>query len=406
MFILAWVLFLAWLVLISVTFFGSTLSWTFLLRESAQRQGPTPPPADQPPISILKPLKGVEYDLKENLESVFTLNYPKFEILFNVAEENDPVIAVVLEMMEKYPSVDAQLTIGEVIVGYNPKVNNLILSYDKAKYDWQLILDSNIRVYPEYLNFLAAEIKPNTGCISTAFLGREPQGIGGWLERVFLSTMNTRWMILSQKVNQTFVVGKSMLFKKSQFERFGGLRYLGTYLAEDLMAGVKTVEIGLKVVVPPVYIYQYLGKQGFKSYWARHTRWARIRTAHNPLLFLVELLITCSMSGLLGSWAISYLTGLPMIVAFVGHFLLWGSAELLFMKGADASTGLKDIAAWMLQVFLEIPLWFHSLTSNKVSWRGTALALRHGGHVVSHAPLKQSPQELQEEKDDQSLVTW
>lgn len=386
-----------WGVLINLVIWGAIQGWVYLLPEDQQKLPPEPMPADRPGISILKPLKGLEVGLRENLESVFELNYPAFELLINVAEANDPAIPIVKELIKKYPDVDAHLTVGEVPIGYNPKVNNLILSYEKAKYDWQLILDSNIRVYPEYLNFLAASMTPEAGCISTVFVGSGSRGFGGRLERVFLNTMNSRWMVFSARIGKGFVVGKSMLFKKSVFDEFGGLRYLGGFLAEDMIAGHKTVEVGRTVVVPRVRIYQHLGKLGFRSYWARHVRWARIRKAGVGHVFYSEPVVSCMISGLMMSAAVSYLFEVPPWMPLVAHWGIWSAAEFLFMKGLDRTTSLLDLGAWFIQEILAIPLWLHSLSSRTVYWRGNALILKKGAAVISKEAHAQTPEELAED---------
>ena len=60
-------------------------------------------------VSILRPLKGLDPNIYENLETSFLQVYPKFEIIFAVADEGDQVLAVVRELIAKYPHVDAKI---------------------------------------------------------------------------------------------------------------------------------------------------------------------------------------------------------------------------------------------------------------------------------------------------------
>lgn len=94
-------------------------------------------------MSILRPLRGLDCNLYENLESSFTQAYPKFEILFSVAQSNDQAIPIVRALQDKFPDVDSRLIIGEEVTGVNPKINNLNRSYKAAKYDILWIADSN-----------------------------------------------------------------------------------------------------------------------------------------------------------------------------------------------------------------------------------------------------------------------
>ena len=98
-----------------------------------------------PGVSIIKPLMGVEDNLFDNLETFFQIDYPKFEILFCVQDNADPVILLVKRLLEKYPNVDAKLFTGGKVVGINPKINNMIQGYDAAKYDLLLISDAGLR---------------------------------------------------------------------------------------------------------------------------------------------------------------------------------------------------------------------------------------------------------------------
>lgn len=69
-----------------------------------------------PGVSILRPLKGLDTNLYENLESTFTQEYPNFEILLSVAEDDDQALPVVRELLSKYPNVNAKLIIGMLIL--------------------------------------------------------------------------------------------------------------------------------------------------------------------------------------------------------------------------------------------------------------------------------------------------
>lgn len=70
--------------------------------------------ADQlPGVSIIKPLMGVDDNLKDNLETFFNMDYPLYELLFCVQDVNDPVINLVKSLIDQYPSVDAKLFCGK-----------------------------------------------------------------------------------------------------------------------------------------------------------------------------------------------------------------------------------------------------------------------------------------------------
>jgi ceramide glucosyltransferase len=63
-------------------------------------------------VSILRPLKGLDTNLYENLESTFTQEYPNYEILLSVADAHDQALPVVRELIVKYPRTRARIIIG------------------------------------------------------------------------------------------------------------------------------------------------------------------------------------------------------------------------------------------------------------------------------------------------------
>lgn len=88
---------------------------------------------------------GVDPHLFSNLETFFTMSYPKYELLFCIEEDADPAIMLVNSLMDKYPKVEARLFIGAATVGVNPKINNMHNAYEAAVYDFVMISDSGIR---------------------------------------------------------------------------------------------------------------------------------------------------------------------------------------------------------------------------------------------------------------------
>lgn len=331
------------------------------------------------PVSILKPLKGRDEGLRQNLESFFRLNYPRFEILFSVADARDPAAAVVRELMESYPRVPARLIVGQVEVGTNPKVNNLVLSYRQARHDWLLISDSNVRVEPDYLKKLAAHIETGVGMVTAAVVGRGPSGWGAQLEAVYLNTFYVRGMYLAQAIGRPCVVGKSMLFQRSTAERFGGISALACYLAEDYMAGEAIRRLGLQVVLASEPVTQYIGSYSFKEFWSRHLRWGRIRKAQAPVAFFLEPYFSSIASGLFGAWTFWNWLHIPPALFMTAHLLTWSVCDLMLLRRMRVKAQFLLPLAWFLREILYLPLWIHIASGNTVNWRGKRLTVEAGG---------------------------
>ena len=75
-----------------------------LLRGIAfSRRGERPFPVFAPPVSILKPLHGVDFASYENYASFCRQDYPEYEILFAINDEADRAATVVRRLMADYP---------------------------------------------------------------------------------------------------------------------------------------------------------------------------------------------------------------------------------------------------------------------------------------------------------------
>lgn len=344
------------------------------------------------PITILKPLKGVDPGLAVNLESFFHLDYPEFEILFSVSSLKDHAYTLVHGLISKYPHVNAQLIVGDEFVGPNPKINNLVRSYDLANYDHVVICDSNIRVAPDYLRQLAASWKPDTGIVTALISGINPQGFGGYLEAMILNTYYLRGMCAGDVVGAKIVVGKTMLFKKSDLAHSGGLRALGKYLAEDYMAGQAIDKLGKKIVLMRVPIQQNIGKQTLKEYWSRHLRWSRIRKSLTPLAFAFEPLGGAIVSGLIGAIGAKLAWDISPTPFIAGHLLIWSVCDYLLIKRLDPKLTLHVPITWFTRELLALPIWLVGTFGNTVNWRGTPLAVKR----MSVLELPPETPELQE----------
>jgi ceramide glucosyltransferase len=354
---------------------GTWLAWRKI--ERASRKSPE---ERFQGISVLKPLKGVDPGLEKNLESFFQIRYPLFELIFSVADANDPAATHVRHLQAKYPFVRSRLLVGAEAVGLNPKVNNLTRSYREAVFDLLLISDSNIRVAPDYLQKKLSPMREDVGVVTATVAGIEPSGFGGWLETIYLNTFYARGMSLAFASGNPCVIGKSMLFRRSVAERFGGIRALGGYLAEDYALGEEMRMLGLKVVLMDDAISQYVGKYSLRSFWDRHVRWGRIRKAHAPWAFLAEPLFTPIISSGVAAAALSKWLAFPQ--ALLLNLFIWMTCDLFLMRKFSGRRYLWAPLAWITRELLSLPLWLTIAAGNSVQWRGSTLFLAYGGKIV------------------------
>ncbi|RPH48591.1 MAG: hypothetical protein EHM91_04120 [Planctomycetota bacterium] len=368
-----------------------------LLMALAQRgllRSPAPPaPAQYPPVSILKPLKGADADLKENLRSIFRLDYPEFEILLGTEEATDPALALARRVAAEFPHVRSTILCSDAAIGFNPKVNNLANLVKRAGHPLVLISDSNIRVPTDYLKDLVAHREQaGGGLVWSLFRGVNGAGLGGMLEALQLNvTVMGGVSALMRLLKIPCAVGKSMLIHRDELSEIGGFPFLGQFLAEDQVCAEELAQRGRPVVVTGHLIDNVLGRRTYREFAGRHLRWARLRRRVNFPGFLGEALLNPVFLAFASMAALRTVDS-----AIVAGLSL--AAMTIMNVSTERMLGVRR-SAWaypLLELALSCSrgvLWFVALGSGTVNWRGNILALgpRSRIELKSRAPVVEAP---------------
>ena len=102
-----------------------------------------------PPVTIIRPLCGVDAFTEATLASSFALQCPSYELLFCVAREDDPVVPIARRLIEQHPSISAKLLIGNDAASSNPKLNNCVKGWSAAANNWIVLSDANVQLPPD-----------------------------------------------------------------------------------------------------------------------------------------------------------------------------------------------------------------------------------------------------------------
>jgi ceramide glucosyltransferase len=366
---------------------GILFALLMALAQRGQLQAPAPPPpAELPPVSILKPLKGVDADLKENLRSVFRLDYPDFEVILGTEEPDDPALAVAQRVAGEFPHVRSLVVTGAVPVGFNPKVNNLSNLLPRASHPLVLISDSNVRVPADYLRDLVAHrARAGGGLVWSLFRGINGRGLGGMLESLQLNVAVMGGVsALMRLLKIPCAVGKSMLIHRDDLDFIGGLRFLGQFLAEDQICAEELARSGRPVTVTGHLIDNVLGRRSFKDFAGRHLRWARLRRRVSLPGFLGEALLNPTFIAFASLFALR--TADAAIVAGLAL-----AAMTIVNSSTERLLGVRR-PGWaypMLELALSSArgvLWFAAIASGTVVWRGNVLALGPRSRIILKSP--------------------
>ncbi|KAG8010413.1 Ceramide glucosyltransferase [Nibea albiflora] len=207
-------------------------------------------------VSLLKPLKGVDPNLISNLETFFTLDYPKYEILLCVQDQDDPAVDVW----------------GKEKLESNPKINNLMPGYEGAKYGLVWICDSGIRVKPDTLTDLTHQMTEKVGLVHGLPYVADRQGFAATLEQVYFGTSHPRSYISANVTGIKCVTGMSCLMRKDVLDQAGGLVAFAQYIAEDYFMAKAIADRGWKFSMATQVAMQNSGSYSIGQFQSRMIR--------------------------------------------------------------------------------------------------------------------------------------
>ncbi len=270
---------------------ASNLASIALAASRLRRRKPiAPPDGEAAAVSIVVPARGIEPFTAETLERAFSLDWPCYELVFCVAQPDDPVALMITDAMARFPAVPARLLIGDDRFSANPKLNNCIKGWEAARHDWVILADSNVLMPTDYIQHLMAAWREGTGLVCSTPIGSRPAGFWAEVECAFLNTLQARWQYAGEALGLGFAQGKSMLWNKPMLDANGGIRALAAEIAEDAAATKLVNGIGLRVNLVAAPFEQPLGRRSLGDIWSRQARWARLRRVTFPLFFLPEIL--------------------------------------------------------------------------------------------------------------------
>jgi ceramide glucosyltransferase len=350
------------------------LSVCLALRRCAQRGNATPAPENAPPVSIVQPLCGVESFSRETLRSIFALDYPDYEIIFCLADADDPIAPLVRGAIASHPERAARLLIGDDRVSANPKLNNVVKGWKAARHDWVIIADSNVLMPPDYIQRLLARWRPNTGIVCSPPIGSQPDSFGAEVECAFLNTYEARWQYAAEAAGFGFAQGKTMLWRRDILEAGGGIEALGAEIAEDA-ASTKLIHAqGLDAHLVDQPFQQPLGSRRLKDVWSRQLRWARLRRATFPLHFALEILTTGLLTTVAAAFAAPEFGTNAWTSAAVAA-LFWYALEALLAAVAGWPLSWRSLPAWIFRDVLLPVLWSEAWAGDSFVWRGNVISV-------------------------------
>ena len=353
----------------------------FLQRRKSANKSSNP---SFPPVSILKPLKGLDLCMDENFRSHCLQNYPQYEIIFGVNEEDDPAVHAVKRLQAEFPHYQIRLVVCDEELGANLKVSCLAQMLRQARHEFIVVNDSDIRVAPGYLRSVIAPLAENgaaakVGLVTCMYRGVAAATLGSRLESLGISTDFCAGVLAANKLEGAvrFGLGSTLAFRRSDLQAVGGFEALADYLADDYEIGYRLTKRGLAGKVSETVVETFLPAYKLREFIAHQLRWARTVRASRP-----------------GGYAGLALTfGLPwaLLALIFGGAAPWTWALLSAVIAARVAVAivvgcyaLQDRQVWRLLPLLPLRdliaalVWIGGLAGNTVVWRGDEFRLQDG----------------------------
>ncbi len=336
-----------------------------------------PPPLLQgapEPVSILKPLAGLDQDLESNLRTFFEQDHPRFELIFAARSMDDPAVEVVQKLRAEYARVSSRVILTGEPPYANAKVYSLERMLEEAAYDLVVMSDSDIRVTPDLLRAAAAEFgDPRLGVATCPY--RAKSGASFW-SRLEATGMNADFLggILVARMieGMHFAVGPTIVARRSALESIGGLKRMKDYLAEDFVLGKFAAEAGHGVILSSYVVEHHIGSSNFRANAAHRLRWARSTRRSRPLGYL-GLALTMPLAWALAMFAMNpaWWPVVPVTLAIRAAATYMVSTRVLDVRVNWLLMPLEDLAACVF--------WIAGFFGRTIEWRGRKYRLHSDG---------------------------
>jgi ceramide glucosyltransferase len=332
-------------------------------------------------VTIIRPVCGLE-DLEPlTLASSFQLRWPQTELLFCVASSTDPALPFLRALLAAHAGSNARILIGDNGETANPKLNNVIKGWRAAGSEWIILADSNLLLPPNYVEELLGHFTTDAGLVCAPPIASDPRGFWAEVECGFLNTYQARWQYAADAVGLGFAQGKSMLWRRSDLDRLGGMAALGSELAEDAAATKLVRATGRKVRLAGPPFAQPIGARSLRQVINRQIRWAQLRRLTFPAYFLPEILTGSLPPALAGALATEMLGG-PGGTFAVASIAFWFGLEAVLARTAGWPLSWRSPIAWLLRDLLIPFVWLRALTASGYEWRGNRISIAGTGNAA------------------------
>lgn len=350
-------------------------SVSFFLRA---RFAPAPPPAKLPPVSILKPVYGLDAQLEEAVASHLRLEYPEYELLIGFQRADDPAIPVLDRLLKQHPQAQARIEIIET-GAMNAKTGVLEGLSRKARHGVLVVNDADITVPPDYVKRLTGSLEqPGVGVVTCLYRARA-SSLAGCFEALGIATDFMPSALVAPWVGvREFGFGSTLCFRRADLEAIGGFAAFDDFIADDYQLASRIVSLGKRAAFADISVLTYLADPDWRSVWRHQLRWARTIRYSRPGGF-AGMPVTHA-----GVWALANLAAGNVGAAaalWLARSAMGAFAGFAVVGHWPALLAAPLIPLWDLFAFA---VWAAAWCGNTAWWRGHRIRLGAKGRIVEN----------------------
>ncbi len=347
-----------------------------------------------PPISNLKPLRGLDPEAYENLASYCRQDYPEYELIFCVGDESDPSVPVLERLKRDFPGRQIRILFGSGRKAINDKVGKLVRMVNEARHEVLVINDSDVRVEPNYLRTVVAPLRnPKVRGVTCLYVSLEDKTFTQHLQSIGMFCDFFPGVFVARQLDGIkFAFGQTIVTTRSCLKAFGGYEAIENRPADDLLVGRYIAQRGYEVQLLPYTVKTVPDYDSFKDLFIKRLRWLTVMRHMRPWGH-IGLAFTQGLP-----WCLAALFAHPsdgIGVAYVGTYLLFRAA-ITWLVGA---WGLKQPGLWKKMPLIVVwdatafVIWLLTFGRRRIRWRNVDYWIRDGMLVpVTANPAPNSPQ--------------
>jgi ceramide glucosyltransferase len=353
-------------------------SWRFFRSVPKQNDFPSP---FTPPVSILKPVRGIDAEAYENFASFCRQDYPEYELIFCVGSPEDEIVPILDKLKADFPARQIRILFGSLRIATNDKVAKLARMCDEARYEHLVISDSDVRVQPDYLRRVLAPLSNSTvGAVTSLYVSTGEKTFIDRLQTIgMISDFYPGLFVAKELEGVKFALGPSIATTRTHLNQFGGYDKIKNQPADDLLIGRLIAEQGYEVELSPYPVQTVADYQSLSDFMHKRMRWLVVMRHMRPKGHF-GLLFTQAIP-----WFVVALAAHPSSAVMLSLFLAYASFRLVTVWLVGIR-GLKRplwklmplVFVWDLLAFC---LWTASFARNTVRWRGGDYYIRDGNLI-------------------------